>query len=96
MADPVPHDTTMRLVAATYAAQQLKHGHKADSLHHRATPNLKRLRVLTEEVGEVARELDDDEPLDLTHLREELAQTASVCLAWLDATDPDDQGEHDG
>lgn len=86
--DPVPTGGALALVLATYGRQQLKHGRKGDSLHRSTTPNLKRLRVLLEEVGEVAAELDDDEPLDLDHLRTEVAQVAAVALAWLVGLEP--------
>lgn len=52
-------------------------------------PNDSKLRTLVEEVGEVARELNDAEnelrPIDIGKLREELVQTAAVALAWIEA-----------
>jgi hypothetical protein len=56
--------------------------------------NYQRLAVLTEEVGEVARELNDwpDASPGSTagaeataRLRAELVQVAAVCLAWLES-----------
>lgn len=42
-----------------------------------------KLAVLTEEVGEVARAiLENDDP---THLREELIQVAAVAVAWAES-----------
>jgi len=48
--------------------------------------NDRRLRVLVEEVGEVARDLEEDEEDDL-ELRIELVQVAAVAVAWLEALD---------
>jgi hypothetical protein len=49
-------------------------------------PNELRLVVLAEEFGEVAREVCDlpRDPSAQGRLREELVQTAAVCLAWLE------------
>ena len=43
----------------------------------------RRLRVLVEEVGEVARALEEDD----SQLRVELVQVAAVAVAWLEALD---------
>ena len=43
----------------------------------------RRLRVLVEEVGEVARALEEDD----SQLRVELVQVAAVAVAWLEAFD---------
>lgn len=45
-------------------------------------PEGRELSVLTEEVGEVARAINDHEPLD--QLRDELVQVAAVCVRWLE------------
>lgn len=49
----------------------------------------RRLRVLVEEVGEVAKEYNDAEhdgrPVDRAALRKELIQTAAMAGAWADA-----------
>lgn len=45
-------------------------------------PNDTRLRILLEEVGEVARALNDKEPVD--HLEAELIQVAAVCVGWIE------------
>jgi NTP pyrophosphatase (non-canonical NTP hydrolase) len=57
-----------------------------------ATPTVRndsKLAVLTEEVGEVAREVNEEniglKPLDLEKLRSELIQTAACCVAWLES-----------
>ena len=43
----------------------------------------RRLRVLVEEIGEVARALEEDD----SQLRAELVQVAAVAVAWLEALD---------
>lgn len=48
----------------------------------------RKLRALVEEVGEVAQELDRCEAMPTNarnDLRNELVQTAAVCIAWLEA-----------
>lgn len=45
-------------------------------------PNLIRLAALTEELGEVARALQDD---DAEQISTELAQLAGIALAWMSA-----------
>lgn len=47
-----------------------------------AAPASMKLAVLAEEFGEVARAVCEK---DYKNLREELVQTAAVCLAWLEA-----------
>lgn len=51
--------------------------------------SLDRLAILTEEVGEVAKEFNearhDGRSVDLAKLRKELVQTAAMALAWADA-----------
>lgn len=50
---------------------------------------LRRLAILTEEVGEVAKEFNEAEhdgrPVDLARLRKELVQVAAMAGAWADA-----------
>ena len=41
--------------------------------------------ILTEEVGEVAKSINDNETID--DLRNELVQVAAVCLQWIDSLD---------
>lgn len=43
------------------------------------------LPILTEELGEVARAICDEDPLE--HLREELIQVAAMAAAWADSCD---------
>jgi hypothetical protein len=49
-------------------------------------PNSRRLAILAEEFGEVAREVseENDGRGDVTRLRMELVQVAAVCLAWIE------------
>lgn len=51
--------------------------------------DLKRFAVLAEELGEVARVVNDasDGNVDVPHLREELIQVAAVVLAWCEWID---------
>lgn len=84
----VPRWEVTEFVLRTYRHQQEKHGAKPDSLHRPATPNLARLRVLLEEVGEVAAELDPAVPLDLENLAKEVAQCGAVALGWLEGVLP--------
>lgn len=46
-----------------------------------------KLKVCIEELGEVARELNDSDhrPLDRAKLHKELAQLAACCVAWIEA-----------
>jgi NTP pyrophosphatase (non-canonical NTP hydrolase) len=53
---------------------------------HPATDNGYKLAVLTEEVGEVARAIIEDE--SAVNLREELIQVAAVAVAWAEALTP--------
>lgn len=62
--------------------------HGSKSMETRAPADESRLRILTEELGEVAREFNDaeinDRPVDLFTLREELVQLAAMAAAWAD------------
>lgn len=65
-----------------------KHGPKSMENGAAEDPTGRRLRILLEEVGEVAREFNDaeieDRPVDLAKLRKELIQTAAMAAAWAD------------
>lgn len=67
-----------------------KHGDK--STEAAAPDDMKRLRILLEEVGEVAREFNEadihDRAVDLSSLRTELIQVAAMATAWADACTP--------
>lgn len=56
-------------------------------------PTGRRFRILTEEVGEVAKEFNDAEherrPVDLAKLRKELVQVAAMAGAWAAACQED-------
>jgi len=66
------------------------HGDKAMDAY--APTDYARLAILLEEVGEVAREFNeanqDERPLDLCALREELIQVTAMAGAWADAIGP--------
>ena len=53
-------------------------------------PDLMKLPILAEEVGEVSRLLCEafQHELDEKRLREELVQVAAVALAWIEALEP--------
>jgi hypothetical protein len=64
-----------------------KHG--ATSMESFPVDDLNRLAILTEEVGEVAKEFNEARhearPVDLLQLRTELIQVAAMAAAWADA-----------
>lgn len=66
-----------------------KHGDKSTEAEPWQDPRGRRLRILLEEVGEVAAELNDaeveDRPVDAARLRAELVQVAAMSAAWADA-----------
>jgi NTP pyrophosphatase (non-canonical NTP hydrolase) len=69
-----------------------KHDAKDGSMERKAWDNPVWLPVLTEEVGEVARVLCENELGNLgdeatVRLREELVQVAAMATAWIDAID---------
>lgn len=75
-----PVDSVLSAVRGERVRQDAKWGeqsYKSDEIW---------LATLTEEVGEVARELLDNHD-DADHLREELVQVAAVAVAWIEATD---------
>lgn len=74
---PALHD-----VAAERLKQDIKWGQQDHSLGLW-------LAILGEEYGEVCKEVAETQlrPLDVPHLREELVQTAAVCVAWIEAID---------
>lgn len=54
-------------------------------------PNIRWLGILSEEFGEAAKvvmQMDDDQfsyaNSDIEHLKKELVETATVCVAWLE------------
>lgn len=84
--DDVTISTIWDDLAAERKRAHRKHGEK--SMEHRPPAAESRLRILTEELGEIAREFNDAEiesrPLDLDHLREELVQLGAMAAAWAD------------
>jgi NTP pyrophosphatase (non-canonical NTP hydrolase) len=65
------------------AAAHAKHGPDGGSCEQMSASDNRWLAVLTEEVGEVARALNDHEAHH--HLYEELVQVAAMAAAWADA-----------
>lgn len=65
--------------------------HGNTSVESSAADTFRRLAILMEEVGEVAKEFNDAEnegrPVDLYLLRKELVQVAAMAGAWADACD---------
>jgi hypothetical protein len=63
--------------------------HGADSMEAAPVDSLRRLAILLEEVGEVAKEFNEAaigrRPVDLVRLRRELIQTAAMAAAWAEA-----------
>lgn len=78
-------------IAAERIRAHEKHGDT--SMESSAPDTLRRLAILTEEVGEVAKEFNDAEhdgrPVDLVRLRKELIQVAAMAAAWADVCDTD-------
>lgn len=64
-----------------------KHG--ATSMEQAPVDSHDRLAILTEEIGEVAKEFNDARhrggPIDRVALRKELIQVAAMAAAWADA-----------
>lgn len=77
-------------IAAERARAHAKHG--AKSMESAAWDDMKRLRILVEEVGEVARvfneiELGDDaSPEGRAAAHDELIQVAAMAAAWAEVT----------
>ena len=63
--------------------------HGDTSMESYPVDSLDRLAILTEEVGEVAKEFNearhDNRSVDLVRLRKELVQTAAMAAAWADS-----------
>jgi NTP pyrophosphatase (non-canonical NTP hydrolase) len=83
---PVLSDITLAAIQAEATRAHLKHGE-----HSMLGPKTddRRLAILTEEVGEVARELNDAEiegrPVDRDKLVKELIQCGAMCASWVEA-----------
>jgi hypothetical protein len=65
-----------------------KHGETSMESAPVDDPTGRRFRILSEEVGEIAKEFNDAEhdrrPVDLAKVRNELIQTAAMATAWAD------------
>ncbi|ONH27117.1 hypothetical protein [Pseudofrankia asymbiotica] len=72
---------TVAAVEAEVLRAHRRHGER--SILNPAMPDVVRLPVLVEEVGEVARAML--EGAGTRHLREELIQVATVALTWVEA-----------
>jgi hypothetical protein len=76
---------TLAAVQAEATGAHAKHGSK--SMLYGSDD--RRIRILLEEVGEVARELNDAEieerPVDRDKIVRELLQSAAMCLTWVEA-----------
>lgn len=70
----------------------VKHGATSMESAPPDDPTGRRYRILSEEVGEVAREFNDAEhdqhPVDLARVRKELIQVAAMAAAWADRIAP--------
>lgn len=80
-------DDIFDLARAERERAHAKHGYT--SMESSPPDTLRRLAILTEEIGEVAKEFNDAEhdgrPVDLAALRKELIQVAAMAGAWADA-----------
>lgn len=78
--------TVYEEIAAERARAHAKHGD--NSMESHSPQDYHRLAILTEEVGEVAREFNEAEirgtDIDLMALRTELIQVAAMAAAWAD------------
>jgi hypothetical protein len=64
--------------------------HGSDSLYYPSATSERRLAILSEEAGEVAREVNElhhGTPGSLERLRAALVQAAAVTLTWIQALD---------
>ena len=83
-------DLTMNAIQAEATRAYLRHG-PASMLNGQADDRGqdRRFRVLAEEVGEVAKELNDAEverrPVDRDSLERELIQVAAMAASWIEA-----------
>jgi len=80
-------DLTLSAVQAEATGAHAKHGDH--SMLGPSQTDDRRLAILTEEVGEVARELNDaaigDRPIDRDKLVKELIQVAAMAATWVEA-----------
>jgi hypothetical protein len=79
-------DLTLTAVQAEATRAHLRHGR--NSMLYQDTTNERRLAILAEEVGEVARALNEyaiTGALDETNLEKELIQVAAMAASWVEA-----------
>jgi len=80
-------DLTLSAVQMEATRAHILHGDS--SMLYPGHTNDRRNSILVEEVGEVARELNDAEignrPVDRDKLVKELIQSAAMCLTWVEA-----------
>jgi len=85
-------DVTLSAVQAEATRAHLKHGDK--SMLGPGRTHDRRMTIVTEEVGEVAREINDADvegrPVDEGKLVKELLQSAAMLLTWVEAI----EGKH--
>jgi hypothetical protein len=74
------HRKAVEMVTAERNAQFRKWGHDPGRVEEPHGNNDRRLRVLVEEVGEIAMALNDGDPIH--HLLDEVVQAAAVATAW--------------
>lgn len=78
---------TLAAVQAEATRAHLLHGE--NSMLGASQTNDRRMTILTEEVGEVAKEVNDGfvegRPADRDKLVKELIQSAAMCLSWVEA-----------
>lgn len=88
-ASPAPAVSEADVFDEARAERVRAHRKHADtSMESQPVDSLRRLAILVEEVGEVAKEFNDAEhdarPVDRARLRKELIQTAAMAGAWAD------------
>lgn len=81
--------TIWELIKAERTRAHAKHGANSMENADPADPTGRRFRILTEEIGEVAKEFNDAEvesrAVDMQAVRDELIQVAAMAAAWADA-----------
>lgn len=78
------HAVAQEIFAERMRAHDL-HVASGNSMEEKGYENPSWLPVIMEEVGEVARAINDDQTV--SHLRTELIQVMAMCSAWVDAID---------
>lgn len=82
---------------ASILAERVRQDQKWGEQNH---PPIEWLAILSEEVGELAKEVNEqhwrERPDSLMKLRAELVQVAAVAVAWLECLDRAKQAEKEG